>query len=642
MPNRLIHEDSPYLQQHAKNPVDWYPWSNEAFSLAKTSNRPIFLSIGYSSCHWCHVMEHEVFENAEIAEYLNAHFVSIKVDREERPDIDKHFQEVHQLLNQRPGGWPTSIFLTPDQKPFFAGTYIPPKRQHNMVGFLELIGLIDQKWQKEPEALKKNADEIQGYLQPKDGPVKATKINLGITESFMKQAKQVFDPVYGGFSHAPKFPHTSTINLLLDLYGLENDKEALDMAADTLRHMAKGGIWDLVDGGFCRYSVDEMWLVPHFEKMGYDNGLLCETYLKAYRATGDLFFLNIAKSIIAFMQERMQRGQLFYSASDADTEGEEGKYFVYGYNEVLEAFKAAGYGDAQAADMANKLSISKFGNFEGHNIVRNEMLATYPWFDGAIKALRQLRSTRTYPFIDKKVIVAWNAMMIKSLFLMGTVEPTYLQSAEASLEALLTKMLIKGKLHHSALVNGEAKIDAFLEDYAYLCDALITANQTTLETSYLESARKLADRALEIFYEEGKWFFSRGEFPTEAEIADTSYPASSAMMVSVLLRLGALADEKYRTLADKSLQYYSPKTMQYPLYHALFAQNVIRYLKEEVVVKAKKEALETARATLSSATHPYLLKKVDDASESFQVCNQHSCFANAYTAEALSEAIAKI
>ena len=642
MPNRLIHEDSPYLQQHAHNPVDWWPWCDEAFEKALRENKPIFLSVGYSSCHWCHVMEREVFEDEKIAEYLNAHFVSIKVDREERPDIDKHYQSVHQLLNQRPGGWPLSIFMTPDRKPFFAGTYIPPVRKYNIMGFLELIEVIHEKWTRSRDDIVKNADEIQRFLEPKEGPVKATKLELSVADKFVEQAAESFDARWGGFSKAPKFPHTSTLNLLMDLSRLLDDEKARDMALHTMRMMARGGLYDVVDGGFCRYSTDEAWLVPHFEKMTYDNGLLSESYLKAYRLTNDPFFLTVAEEVIAFMLEKMSEDDLFYSASDADTEGVEGKYFVYDYDEVMKELTARGYAGDEAAGICRALSITPEGNFEGRNIVRFTSDERPEWWPKVRDILRALRAPRTYPFIDRKIITASNAMTIKALFLAAEIDERHLKQATDSMNALLGLMEKEGALHHSALAGKEPTIEGFLEDYAYLADALLQAYRTTLDESWLLRARRLADTAVERFYRRGKWFFSRGEFETEADIADTSYPASAAVMTRVLLGLSALlGEETYRDIAFKTLEFHSYKLMRYPLYHPTLTEAAVRFLKEDIVVKSLPNRLAEGKPIVDEAPYPWVQLK-SEIEPDYMVCNQHSCFAAAKSLEELAEALRKI
>ncbi len=641
MPNRLIHEDSPYLQQHANNPVDWWPWCDEAFEKAIKENKPIFLSIGYSSCHWCHVMEHEVFEDEKIAQFLNDHFVSIKVDREERPDIDKHYQAVHQLLNQRPGGWPLSIFMTPDRKPFFAGTYIPPTRKYNMMGFLELIEVIDKKWREAPEEIVKNANEIQRYLEPKEGPVKATKLDLSLIDKTLEQASDSFDPQWGGFSKAPKFPHTSTIDLLLDLHRLTQRTEPLEMATFTLKNMAKGGLYDLVDGGFSRYSTDDMWLVPHFEKMTYDNALLTQNYLKAYKITKDPLYLHVAEDVIDFMKEKMMEDHLFYSASDADSDGVEGKYFVYGYDEVIKALTDNGFSAQEAEEICKRLSITKKGNFEGKNIVRNESLQNYEWWPKVRKILRILRAPRTYPFIDKKVITAWNAMMVKALFMAADIDERHLGDAVSSLNALLALMERDGKLYHSVLIHKKPTIEAFLEDYAYLCDALLQAYRTTLDEIWLAKAQEMAEKASELFFAEGKWYFSRGELPTEADIGDSSYPSSAAIMTNALITLATLLEPAYGETAFKTLEYNSIKIVKYPTWHAAFVTAALRWIKEDVVVKSLPNRLIDAKPIIDEAPYPYTLLKTE-IEPNFLVCNRHSCFAMAKSLEELEEALQKI
>ncbi len=638
MANRLAKEESPYLRQHAQNPVDWYPWCDEAFEKALDEKRPIFLSIGYSSCHWCHVMEREVFEDQGIAEFLNEHFISIKVDREERPDIDKHYQSVHLLLNQRPGGWPLSIFMTPDKKPFFAGTYIPPVRKFNMMGFKELIEIIHEKWSRTPETINRSAEEIEMFLKPKSGPVKATKLDLSLSGRMIKNCMESFDETYGGFLKAPKFPHASTLDTLLDIYGLTADESSLNMVERSLKSMAKGGLYDLVDGGFCRYSTDDLWLVPHFEKMTYDNGLLCETYLKAYMVTKDSFYKKIAFEIIDFMSEKMSHGSLFFSASDADSEGEEGKYFVYEYNEVVEALKNSGFSESEAKEICRALSITPSGNFEGKNIVRNETLREYEWWPRVKEVLKAIRKERTYPFIDEKIITSWNAMMIKSLFIASEIEKERLQYAVESLEALLELMYVDGVLHHSTLAGNRPKIEAFLEDFAYLCDALLQAYQTTLDEKWLSMAHELAQKAIELFYEDGKWYFSRGEFPTEADISDTGYPASSAVMTNVLFTLASLVGEDFDQKAFKTLEYNSIKIVKQPMWHATFVRAALRYIHEDIVVKSLPNRLEKAKETLLEAKFPFKLIKSEITPE-YLLCNRHSCFAACKSVDELREVL---
>ena len=627
MANHLKNEHSPYLQQHADNPVDWYPWGDEAFAKAKKENKAIFLSIGYSSCHWCHVMEHESFEDETTAAILNKHFIAIKVDREERPDIDKHFQEVYQLMNQRPGGWPTSIFLTQEQKPFYSATYIPPEPRYGMMSFSSLLEVIADKYKNEKLLLNEKADEILRFLDPKEDKIQATKLDQSIINRVSDQAKQLFDNQNGGFNKAPKFPQASTLDLLLDVYKITGDKETLNMALLSLSSMAKGGLRDLVEGGFCRYSTDNEWLVPHFEKMTYDNALLSEVYLKAYHVSGNDFYKEVAFETLDFMLEKMAKEGLFYSASDADTEGEEGKYFVYTYEKALKSFEKAGIPAKAYEKLAKALHISKEGNFEGKNIVRVEdpTHPDIPYYEEALEALRKRREKRLYPFIDKKVIVSWNAMMIKSLFKAARVDKTYLKPAIRSLDSLLQSMYINSELYHSTLIGKKPKIKAFLEDFAYLTDTLIEAYESTLNEVYLITATKLANNAIEKYFDKGKWKFSRGEFETNADIFDSSYPSSVSTMLSALYSISSLVDVVYKKFVFKTLEIYSYDVMRQPISTPRMTRMVIRYLKDDVIIKAKEEKLKAHIENIDSLPHPFSLFK-GDTNDGFMICNSNSCF----------------
>ena len=629
MSNHLKNEHSPYLQQHADNPVDWYPWGEKAFQKAKKEHKPIFLSIGYSSCHWCHVMEHESFEDKKTAKILNEYFVCIKVDREERPDIDKHFQDVYQLMNGRPGGWPTSIFLTDKLKAFYSATYIPDEPKYGMMSFTSLLEVIADKYKNEKATLVDEADKILHHLNPKEDKIQATKLDESIINRVIDQAKQLFDNTHGGFNKAPKFPQASTLSLLLDVYKLSDDKETLNMSLLSLSSMARGGLRDLVDGGFCRYSTDNEWLVPHFEKMTYDNALLSCVYLKAYHATHNDFYKEVAFETLDFMLEKMSEDKLFYSASDADTEGEEGKYFVYTYEKALKSFDKAGIPVDAHKKLAKALHISKEGNFEGKNIIRVEdptKVNTIPYYAEAIAALKKRRvDKRIYPFIDKKVIVSWNAMMITSLFKASRVNSKYLKPAMKSLDKLLSTMYIHSQLFHSTLIGKEPKIQAFLEDYAYLSEALIEAYESTLDEVYLITATKLVNTAIEKYYEQGKWKFSRGEFETNADIYDSSYPSSVSTMLSVLYSISSLVDTVYKKFVFKTLEIYSYDVMRQPISTPKMSRMVIRYLKDDIIIKAQEKKLKAHITDIDTLPYPFTLIK-GDTNDGYMICNSNSCF----------------
>ncbi|MFA6196513.1 MAG: thioredoxin domain-containing protein [Sulfurimonas sp.] len=629
MPNRLEKEDSPYLQQHKNNPVDWYPWGEEAFAKAKEENRPIFISIGYSSCHWCHVMEEKVFENQECADILNEHFVCIKVDREERPDIDKHYQEVHQLLNRRSGGWPTSIFCTPQNKPFFAGTYIPPESKEGSVqgmGFKDLTRLIAEKVGENDPKLFQNADEIEKFLGHKEHPKEATVLKEDIVKNFMLQAKNNYDTKDGGFSSAPKFPHASTLSTLLTIDRLYDDKSAKAMVTHTLESMKKGGMYDLIDGGFCRYSVDGMWKVPHFEKMLYDNALLCGVYTQAYLTYKEVQFLETAKEIADFWYNFMSEDELFYSASDADSEGEEGTYFVYSYSEVNRALLENGYENVK--EMLSEMDVTLGGNFEGKNIIRFESGKKPVWFGDVKILLQHIRKKREYPFIDKKIQISWSAMMIKSLFELGAIDDKYNQRAIKNLEALLDSMYINGVLYHTTLIHKTPKVEAFLEDYAFLVQALLSAYKWTQNELYLIDAQRFTNKALEEFYNKGEWNFSIGEFVTKAETTDNTYPSSVSIMIENLISLSTLLeDEKYVHFAFKTMEYNSYELGRKPIYFPFMLTQMLRYLKGDRVLKSNEESFKINSYELASLEYPFVQFKLT-AEREFMLCGEKSCFAN--------------
>ena len=640
MSNRLEKEDSPYLQQHKDNPVEWWPWCDEAFDKAKQENKAIFISIGYSSCHWCHVMEEKVFENKECADILNESFICIKVDREERPDIDKHYQEVHMLLNRRPGGWPTSIFCTPQNKPFFAGTYIPPESRTGSVegmGFIELSKLIASKIAQNDPQLFENAEEIEKFLEHTEHPKEATVLKEDFVKNFMLQIKNNYDTKHGGFSVAPKFPHASTLNTLLVIDRLYDDKSAKAMCIDTLNAMRQGGMYDLVDGGFCRYSVDERWLVPHFEKMLYDNALLCDVYTKAYQTYKDESFLQTAKEIADFWHNFMSEDSLFYSASDADSEGEEGTYFVYTYEELYTLLTQNGFEDIEL--ILDELSVTHHGNFEGKNIIRLKNNKKPEHFQSIQTLLQSLREKRTYPFIDKKIQTSWSAMMIHALFNLGACESKYKDRAIESLDALLNTMYRDDTLYHTTLIHKTPKVEAFLEDYAFLSQALLSAYKHTQDELYLIKAQRFINKALEKFYNKGVWNFSTGEFVTKAEISDNTYSSSVSVMIDALLSLGLLLeDEKYTHFAFKTLEYNSYELARRPVYYPCMLQQTLRYLKGDRVIKASLENIQTHLCELASLTYPFIDLKENDE-KGFLKKKKKSCFSNTDDIKKLNELI---
>lgn len=605
--NLLKYEDSPYLQQHENNPVYWNPWGEEALDRARKERKPIFVSIGYSTCHWCHVMEREVFEKEEFASILNGDFISIKIDREERPDIDKYYQEIYQIMNKRAGGWPLSIFLTHEGKPFFSGTYIPPKPMRGMTGFGELLKLIIEKYRTNFQDIVATGESLAHYMNSKQQG-SASLVNPTIEKKTIDYLKSGFDGVHGGFTQTPKFPHH---DILLFILEISKDKELLKMGDYTLKKMAEGGLWDVVEGGFCRYSIDDMWLVPHYEKMLYDNALLTQIYAKAYfRYENDGFFRKIAVENGNFIIEKMMEKSLFYSASDADTQGEEGKYFVYGYDELGKA----GISKEELKD----LGVTKEGNFEGRNIIR-----TYNLKPETKEILTKIRDEREYPFIDRKTVIFQNAMTVKALLILSKIEKGFERFALETAERLEEVFVEDNGVKRSKIGENPPKIEGFLEDYGYLADAFLTAFNYTLEPKFLILSQKILNFAVEKFFDSGRWYFSKGDFPVLADPFDNSYPSAVGVIYRVISKL-SLVEKDLEEVRERTLGTYADEITRVPHGSTTFISG---YLKEYIKVSGKKEVLQE----ISSWLNPLDLESViffvtDD--ETVSVCDEKSCFFN--------------
>ncbi|WP_456433658.1 thioredoxin domain-containing protein [Nitratifractor sp.] len=626
MPNRLIHEASPYLLQHAHNPVDWYPWGEEAFAKAAAEDKPIFLSVGYSSCHWCHVMERESFENPEIARILNERFVSIKVDREERPDIDRHFQEVFVTMNGRAGGWPLSVFMTPEKIPIYSATYIPPEPRYGMMGFKELLGLIADKYANDRTTLLTKGKEVLEYLRPK-ATIKATRITEDLERIAAKQIRQLYDRRYGGFGGAPKFPQISTLWLATDLAMLGGDGELRRIVGHTLEQMTRGGIYDIVDGGLCRYSTDEEWLVPHFEKMLYDNALMARMLLRYWETGGEERHRELAFEILDFLIDRMMEEDLFFSASDADTEGVEGGYFVYDYDEVIASFREGGIADPEEA--ARRLSITPEGNFEGRSIprYRDRDGRDDPELTRAIEILKNIRSGREYPFIDRKIQSSWNAMAIGALFAAGVHERRYAEQAVRSLEALEGTMAAGMRLFHSTIRGREPSAHGFLEDYVWWGYALHEGYQSTLDERYLIRSVELFNEAIRRFYADGRWRLDDGEFRQFAEDADTGYPSAVGMAAWWAAELRTLVDPIYEKFLYRTLEVHSYDLMRQPIARLTLVEGALRFLRGDRILKGRPVILEPHRAERTHLGYPWVrLRTVPE--EGISLCDNRSCFAH--------------
>lgn len=567
MPNRLANATSPYLLQHQNNPVDWYPWCEEAFDKARHEQKPVFLSIGYSACHWCHVMEHESFENPSIASILNENFVSIKVDREQRPDLDQIYMQTVQMLTGS-GGWPMSVFLTPDAKPFYGGTYWPPEARWGKPGFAQVLHAVADAWRTKRDQIEQQGNELVGHLQ--DAALTSAESNPDplVIEDLQRAdhaLRQSFERLYGGFGGAPKFPHTMDLTLLLQLQTRWPSDERMDVIEHTLRSMANGGIYDHLGGGFSRYSVDDQWLVPHFEKMLYDNALLAGVYLDAFAMTKNPRYREVVEGTLNYLLRDMKQPEGgFSSAEDADSEGEEGKFYVWKREEIYEVL-----GTETGERFCEVYDVTFGGNFEGHNILNLivrpnepkdriasvaarygiELAVFHEELRNGREKLLEIRSKRIRPGLDDKVLVSWNALAIDVFARAASVlgRPDYLEAAQACATFVLQSLRRPdGRLLH-VWRKGEAEIDAFLDDYAYFLQALISLYESDWNLCWLEVAIQIAETMIAQFRAtDGGFYFTAEDaeklIARTQDTVDHSIPSGSGMAATALLRLSTLVD----------------------------------------------------------------------------------------------------
>jgi uncharacterized protein YyaL (SSP411 family) len=558
MPNRLAKETSPYLLQHQDNPVDWYPWGEDAIQRARREDRPIFLSIGYSACHWCHVMEHESFENEAVARVLNENFVAIKVDREERPDLDQIYMNAVQMLSGQ-GGWPMSVFLTPELKPFYGGTYWPPKSSRGMPGFDQVLAAVIDAWKNRREHAINAADQLTAELQ-NVGAVAAGDagaLQPGLIETAITQLRRAFDNTYGGFGKAPKFPHSIDLQLLVRAWHRMGHQGLLDMVQLSLDRMADGGIYDHLGGGFARYSVDARWLVPHFEKMLYDNALLAGAYLDVYLVTGAANYARVLRETLNYIiRDMTSPSGGFFSTEDADSEGFEGLFYTWTPDEI-----DAVLGEKQGATFGRVYDVSDAGNFEGRSILnlpktleqcaailRREPHELAAELAESREKLFAVREQRVRPGLDDKVIVAWNGLMIDAMARAGAAlnEPEYVITADEVASYIMSRMRRDdGRLLHSCR-NGHAKLDAYLDDYAALANSLVSLYEANLKERWIDGAVQLMDIVLDKFVDPagGGLFYTASDheqlIARTKELTDSSIPSGNSLAANALLRLGRL------------------------------------------------------------------------------------------------------
>jgi uncharacterized protein len=613
MANRLANETSPYLLQHADNPVDWYPWGEEALQKAFREDKPILLSIGYAACHWCHVMAHESFEDPETAAFMNEHFINIKVDREERPDLDSIYMNAVVALTGQ-GGWPMTVALTASGEPFFGGTYFPPSPRFGMPSFKQVLASLVRAWQEQRQEIADSAAKVAGHLQR---PINLAKAAESLDESLFQQAEtsleRSFDPATGGFGRAPKFPQAMAVEFLLRRYLATGNRQARHMAEFTLEHMAYGGIYDQLGGGFARYSTDNDWLVPHFEKMLYDNGLLARVYLHAWQITGRPLYRRIVEETLDWiLAEMAHEAGGFYSSLDADSEGEEGRFYVWQAAEIQDLLGE----DAEL--FAAYYGVTPGGNWEGKNILHVsrsiEEAAQQSGVDPAeaqakLSLARQklyaVRAQRVWPSLDDKVLVAWNGLVLSALAEAGTAlsRPDYTAAAIANAEFIFQHLRTpEGRLLRTWKAGSKARFNAYLEDYTYLADGLLALYQDTFDSRWFSWAHELADMIHAYFTDEKDGGFFDTSDDHEAlihrpkDLQDNAAPSGNAMAANVLLRLALFTGQSHHwEVAERAVASIYGAMAQYPtgFAHWLCAADLIVSRPREVAVVGNPTAPDT-------------------------------------------------
>ena len=579
--NHLISESSPYLLQHAHNPVDWYPWGEAAFVKAREENKPVLLSIGYSACHWCHVMAHESFEDEQIAQLMNEHFVNIKVDREERPDLDQIYMNAVQMMTHH-GGWPMTVFLTPDAVPFYGGTYFPPEDRYNMPGFPRILLSVAEAYRERQSDIVETSKSLVNELKRlSEANTSVQPVEKELLDAAYLGIVRSYDPVNGGFGGAPKFPPAMTLEFLLRTYVRTGNAQALEMVRHTTQKMANGGMYDQLGGGFHRYSTDAKWLVPHFEKMLYDNALLSRVYLHYYQISQDKLAHETTHGILSYVLREMTSPEGgFYSTQDADSEGHEGKFFVWQYDEVVKIL-----GKENATLFCEYYDITPGGNFEGQNIPNvkltlDELAAKHgmsrPDVEASIERSRSelfdVREQRIKPDRDEKILTAWNGLMLASFAEAGVAlnRPEYVEAARRNAEFILSNLKCDGFLRRT-YKDGIAKFNAYLEDYAFFIEGLVTLYETTGETRWLTEAVTLTGRMVDEFWDEtnGGFYFTGNSHETlivrSKDYFDNATPSGNSVAATVLERLAILIErDDYRSIAMAVLNQIADSARKYP------------------------------------------------------------------------------
>lgn len=627
--NRLINEKSPYLLQHAHNPINWYAWGSEAFDNAKKENKPIFLSIGYSTCHWCHVMAHESFEDKEVAEFLNKNFIAIKVDKEERPDVDSIYMTVCQAMNGQ-GGWPLTILMTPEQKPFYAGTYFPKNSRYNMPGLMDILKSVSSEWEKNKEKIVSSSEKILSQLAVHFNAEKIdTPLNEKVLDNGYRQLRDNFDEDDGGFGRAPKFPTPHKLMFLLRYYSLKGEKKALTIVEKTLDSMYRGGIFDHIGFGFSRYSTDEKWLAPHFEKMLYDNALLTIAYLEAYQITKKELYKNVAvKTLDYIFRELTSEDGGFYCAEDADSEGEEGKYYVFNPIEIIEIL-----GTEDGKYFNEHFDITEEGNFEGKNIPNLINNDSFNEEDKRIQSLRvkilEYRSGRMKLHKDDKILTSWNGLMIatlgKAYKILG--DKKYFQAANRALDTITKNLVAENGRLLARYRDGEALHNGYLDDYAFLTLGLIELYESSFEVTYLSRAISLNSELINLFsdIEKGGFFIygNDGEnlIARPKEVYDGAMPSGNSVVAYNLIKLARLTgDVELEEMAEKQMNFMASNLKGGEINYSFFligAAFALSTSKELVCVLNNVEDINSIKTLLKEESYFNLitLVKTEENSE---------------------------
>lgn len=677
--NQLINETSPYLLQHAHNPVDWYPWGPEALAKSRAEDRPILLSVGYAACHWCHVMEHESFENEAIAQLMNDNFICIKVDREERPDVDAIYMNAVQMMTGH-GGWPMTVFLTPDLKPFYGGTYFPPVPRHGMPGFPQVLMAIADSYRSRRDDVLSSATAITSELNKINHFVASEEMLTGdiLTQAFMGLSRN-YDQVFGGFGNAPKFPPSMSLMFLLRYARRTNSPQALEMVETTLNKMAAGGMYDHLGGGFARYSVDARWLVPHFEKMLYDNALLARIYLYAYQQTKNPAYRRVAEETFEYIiRDMTDRSGGFYSSEDADSEGEEGKFYVWTPAEVISLL-----GETEGRLFCEFFDVSEGGNFEhGQSILNTpktledfakekglDVDQTWRHLKAGCIRLFHVREDRVRPGRDEKCLAAWNGLMLTAFAEAANIlnRDDYRQVAIRNADFILEKLVRDGRLLRT-YKDGQAKLNGYLEDYAYVTEGLLALYEATFETKYFTAARELADTMIAQFWDEanGGFYFTSEDheelITRTKDYFDNAIPSGNSVAALALLKIHLLTMESdYQKFAVMILRTMQQVVTRYPSAFGYLLGALDFYLSEakEIAIIGEAESHEV-RLFIEEIFSRYLPNKVvagcepDDRQAAEQiklladripvdgratayVCRNYTCLAPATTTAELAE-----